>query len=155
MLTNTGLPTYYFGLTEDNVRSASPTAQILPFTRQIHKIPFVDEPHEFADRYLVELNVAGVEPQDIAVITDGRILHIEVEKEFDAFKVTHTNWEKSYGIFYRNLELPRDANFKRIFYSAFNGVLSIEIFKELELTEDAPRLHSVTSTPGSNPQREL
>lgn len=137
MLNHSELPTYYIGLNEGNTRSRRPTNIIaFPLVREITKIPFAQDPHEFNDKYLLSFNVEGVNAQDIAVALEGRTLHIEVEKEFNPFKVTHTNWGKAWGIFLRKMELPMDANDKRIFYSVYKGTLTIEVYKDLAVTEN-------------------
>ncbi len=130
MRVHNNLPSYYNGLTQETMRSAYPAARaIFSSARQIKKIPTLLEPTETTDRYALVLDVSGVRPEDIAVVVRDNQVLVEVEKEFNPFRVAETNWDKCFGIFRRAFDLPLDSDKKNIHYRAQNGALFIEIFK--------------------------
>ncbi len=145
MRIHNSLPSYYNGLTYETVRNGLPAAQFSS-AQQIKKIPTLIEPTETQDRYTLSLDVSGVNPNDIAVVVDGNQLLIEIEKEFDPFKLAHTNWDKCYGLFKRTFELPENCDKKQINFRSENGALSIEIFKT-DLARTAPAPKATTQSP--------
>ena len=132
------LPGYYNGLTRDVVRGGGPNpAQKVTFPQgwQVTKIPMLREPQELDDKYSFALDVSGVNHQDIAValVDEGSGLLVELEKEYQPFKVTHTHWDKAFGTFRRTFELPDDADRKKVFYQINDNQLEINIFKDLSI----------------------
>jgi HSP20 family molecular chaperone IbpA len=128
MRVHNNLPGYYNGLTSETVRGLYP-AQVarFPMTQQITKIPVLVEPTQLADKVSLSLDVSGVLAEDIAVIVDGNQLIVEIEKEFNPFRVTHTNWDKCYGIFRRAFTLPDGVVASQIQYRVRAQVLEIDI----------------------------
>lgn len=128
---NYGLATYYFGLDQQISRGRSVQQMALfPRAREIRKIPLITPPTEFSDSFRLSLDVSGVIPEDIAVVVEGRELIVEIEKEFDPYKVAHSNWDKCYGVFTRVFELPEGVDGTQVHCWLNRDCLEIEIFKE-------------------------
>lgn len=137
---NQGLPTYYFGLDEASTRGREPRSlQVFPRARQITKIPVLNYPVEYSDRFHLSLNVGGVDSRDIAVVVEGSQLIIEIEKEFDPYKVAQSNWDKCYGVFYRTFDLPPGIEGDQVQCTLNDGVLEVEILKGKPLKKVIPR----------------
>lgn len=88
--------------------------------------------------YLVEVEIPGVDPQDVEIELEGNTMIIkgerkrEVETEDEENKV-HV-FEQSYGSFYRSFTLPENANLDDIDAKNKNGILTIKIPKKKEST---------------------
>jgi len=96
--------------------------------------------NEKRDRYLVEVEVPGVNPQDIEIELEGNTLTIkgerkqEIESE-DEEKRMHVV-EHSYGSFYRSFTLPDNVHADEIKAENKNGILIITLPKD---KTDKPR----------------
>jgi HSP20 family protein len=85
---------------------------------------FVDKE---AKKYICRVTLPGIEPKDVQVYVQGRLLSITGErkltrgmKELDLF-----NEEIAYGKFERELTLPGGVNTEKLCAEYFNGVLEI------------------------------
>jgi HSP20 family molecular chaperone IbpA len=158
MRVHNNLPGYYNGLTRETVRGLYP-AQVarFPMTQPITKIPVLVEPTQLANRVSLSLDVSGVRAEDIAVIVDGNQLIVELEKEFHPFRVTHTNWDKCYGIFRRAFTLPEGVVASQIHYRVRAQVLEIDIMNAAttQVTPDSAQPQAPAPEKGTQPQPTL
>ena len=87
--------------------------------------------YETADRFVVKVELAGVEPDDVDLSVEDSTLTVRGERRFydevddDAFHRV----ERRYGAFARSLTLPQTADAERIEASFDRGVLTIEVPK--------------------------
>lgn len=114
-----GLPSYYIGLSA----SASGGINNPGVARNIQTVGEKSDKNSYALSFMVE----GVREEDIAVVAKEGTLIVELEKEYDPQKVAHSNWDKSYGIFTRYIELPEDADESSLKKSVSEGVLTVEL----------------------------
>ena len=93
---------------------------------------------EYADAYLVRLDVPGVSSDAIDIETDKGLLSISGEREaFDAGDDARlTRSERLAGKFTRRFTLPETADIEQIRAQARNGILEVRIPK---LAEVQPR----------------
>ncbi|MBO1002225.1 Hsp20/alpha crystallin family protein [Pseudogracilibacillus auburnensis] len=86
--------------------------------------------------YLVEVEIPGVDPKDIAIELDGNMLTIKGERKRETKTEKEENKmhvvEQSYGSFYRSFTLPNNTNPANIKAENKHGVLFIEIPKQKE-----------------------
>ena len=96
-----------------------------------HWMPSVDIKSE-PKRYVVFVDVPGVEPNDIEVYVENNALIIKGERETETkeSKEGYSRVERISGKFYRRFTLPDDANGEKILADTENGVLEIEIPKK-------------------------
>jgi HSP20 family protein len=94
-------------------------------------VPAVDIKEE-ADRFILHVDVPGVEPDKIEVSMENNILTIKGNRE-----TVHKEDEKGYhriervrGSFYRRFTLPDTANAEEINAKAKQGVLELTIMKK-------------------------
>lgn len=113
-----GLPSYYIGLGSATTGGASNRGVV----QNIQRVSEKADDNVYSLSFLVE----GVREDDIAVVAKDGQLVIELEKEYDPQKVAHTNWDKSYGIFTRYIDLPADADGSGLKKTVSGGVLTIE-----------------------------
>jgi HSP20 family protein len=87
-------------------------------------------------RFVILVDVPGVEPKGIEINMDKGILSIKGERKSDNTDETAktTRVERSYGSFYRRFALPDSANAEGISASGKHGVLEISIPKKPETT---------------------
>lgn len=91
---------------------------------------------ENKDQYIIEVEVPGVDPENIDIEIDGQIMKIKGERK----KVTETEnqetqmhtIEHSYGSFFRSFTLPENINADEISADNKNGILSIHLPKNKE-----------------------
>ena len=79
----------------------------------------------------MDLEIPAVDPKDVSIKLDERVLSISGERPFDVVdegqRLRHR--ERRYGRFTRSFRLPEDADGDNIVADARNGVLSITIGK--------------------------
>lgn len=127
----TKLPTYYFGLTKENVRGFTPSQlPLLPLSNQIQKIPFIKPPEESDEKFSLSLDVSNVSLNDISVVTSEDDLIVEIEKEYQPDKVAKTNWDKCFGVFTRRFTIPEEVDKQHIHYHIHDNQLQISLFKK-------------------------
>ncbi len=94
-------------------------------------VPAVDIREE-KDRYLVEVDLPGVDKNAIEVSMDNRILNIKGERR-EEYKVeanSYARTERIYGSFHRQFTLPDTVDSDKIKASYTNGVLKLSIPKK-------------------------
>jgi len=98
---------------------------------------------ENEERYLIKVEVPGVDEKDINLKVEDDILIIDGEKKKEEEeKKDNYHWvERSYGSFQRVISLPANANADRISAKFKKGVLEIEIEKmDVAKEEKAKRI---------------
>lgn len=90
--------------------------------------------HESEDKLTVEVELPGLEAEDIDISLDDGILHIRGERKFasDVKEENYHRIERAYGYFERNVPLPRKVDQDRVSASVNGGVLRIELPKAEE-----------------------
>jgi HSP20 family protein len=86
---------------------------------------------ETGDRFVVKVELAGVEPGDVDLSVEDSMLTIRGERKFYE-NVQEDNFhrvERRYGTFARSLALPQTADAERIEANFDRGVLTIEVPK--------------------------
>ena len=98
-----------------------------------YRIPLTDIIDE-GDRYVIEVELPGMDKKDIQIFTRDHILEIVARRKFEKReeKEGYIRMERSYSGFRRAIELPLDADTEKIKAKYENGVLRIEIFKKAE-----------------------
>ena len=104
-----------------------------PFRRLTEEgewMPSVDV-SETAKEIIVNAEIPGVEAKDIDVNLDGNILTIKGERkrEQEEKEENFHRIERSYGSFYRSLQLPSEVDGEKIKASYRKGVLRITLPK--------------------------
>lgn len=92
--------------------------------------PAVDIKEE-ADKFVLQADLPGVNPEDIDVSMDDGVLTIQGEKKTEAKteKDGYKRVERTYGTFHRRFSLPDTANSEAITARSNHGVLEIVIPK--------------------------
>ena len=87
-------------------------------------------------RFMILVDVPGVDPSDIEVSMDKSILTIKGERKVDSEENGSklTRQERVYGTFHRRFALPESADADGISAHGKNGVLEISIPKKAETT---------------------
>lgn len=88
---------------------------------------------EKKDRYIMEVEIPGVEADDIEIDISGNVLTIQGERKLETItedkeKQFHMI-EHSYGSFYRSFTLPDNSNVDKISADYKNGILIVDIPK--------------------------
>ena len=98
-------------------------------------VPRVDIKEE-AERFVIFVDLPGVDPKDIEVNMDKGILSIKGERKAESRVESerYSRVERAHGIFYRRFALPESANPEGIAATGKNGVLEIAIPKRPETT---------------------
>lgn len=98
-------------------------------------MPRVDIKEE-ADRFLIQADLPGVDPNEIEVQMDKGILSIKGERKTGSVTEgdRYSRIERAHGVFYRRFALPDSANPEGITASGKHGVLEISIPKRPETT---------------------
>ncbi|MDY0023271.1 Hsp20/alpha crystallin family protein [Arenimonas caeni] len=98
-------------------------------------MPRVDIKEE-ADRFLIQADLPGVDPNDIEVQMDKGILSIKGERKTESVTEgdRYSRVERAHGVFYRRFALPDSANPEGITATGRHGVLEISIPKRPETT---------------------
>src|SRR5437763_3981164 len=103
---------------------------------------------ETGDRFVVKVELAGVEPNDVDLSVEDSTLTIRGERKFYE-NVQEENFhrvERRYGAFARSLTLPQTAEAERIEASFDKVVLTIEVTK---VEQAKPKKISIKATTGS------
>ncbi|MDN5870916.1 MAG: Hsp20/alpha crystallin family protein [Nitrococcus sp.] len=106
-------------------------------------VPAVDIREE-ANRFLVEADIPGVNPEDIEVTMENGVLSIRGERKQESVSEDGgvRRVERSQGVFYRRFSLPDSADPDAIKARGSNGVLILEIGKrEKALSRRIPVEH--------------
>ena len=98
-------------------------------------MPRVDIKEE-GDRFLIQADLPGVDPNQIEVKMDKGILSIKGERKTESVTEgdRYSRVERAHGVFYRRFALPDSANPEGITASGRHGVLEISIPKRPETT---------------------
>ena len=98
-------------------------------------MPAVDIREEH-DRFVLDADIPGVDPQDIEVQMDRGMLTIKGERRSEAVGATerYARVERVHGSFHRRFALPDSADPERITAAGSHGVLRIVIPKKAEST---------------------
>lgn len=88
---------------------------------------------EKGDRYTVEVEIPGMDPNDVNISLEGNVLTIEGEnneehESEDSDRKMHI-MERKYGSFQRSLTLPDNVDADQISASCENGLLFIDVPK--------------------------
>ena len=89
---------------------------------------------ETKDHYMVNMELAGVDPDSVDVSVEDSTLTVSGERRFyaDVPEEAFHRVERRYGPFQRSLSLPPTANPEKIRASFDKGVLTIEVPKREE-----------------------
>jgi len=98
-------------------------------------VPRVDIKEE-AERFVIFVDLPGMDPKDIEVNMDKGVLSIKGERmaESRVENERYSRVERAHGTFFRRFALPESANPDGIAASGRNGVLEISIPKRPEST---------------------
>ena len=110
-----------------NETLSSPEASSSP---SVAWVPRVDI-HEEKDRFVVLADVPGVDPKDIDITAENRVLTVRGERRAEK-RETDTGYERVErvtGSFLRRFTLPEGANTESITAKQTNGVLEVTIPK--------------------------
>ncbi len=90
--------------------------------------------YETKDRFVVNLELAGVDPDSVEVSVEDSTLIVRGERAFyrDVPEDSFLRVERRYGPFARSLSLPQTANANAIEASFDRGVLTIDVPKAEE-----------------------
>jgi HSP20 family protein len=90
---------------------------------------------ESNDKYVVAVELPGIEPSDVEVSVEDSTLTIKGQRDFfykDATDDAFRRIERRYGQFTRTLTLPTTADVEKVDASFDKGVLTIEVPKREE-----------------------
>ncbi len=107
----------------------SPSFQrILPYEQRW--MPAIDM-YEKDDRFVVKVELPGMEKDEIDISVTGNMLTIKGERKEEREKKEENYYlsERSYGRFFRNIPLPSNADANKIEATFNDGVLEIDIPK--------------------------
>ncbi|MBO8172943.1 MAG: Hsp20/alpha crystallin family protein [Bacillaceae bacterium] len=116
------------------------------FTQKRSFVPAIDI-KEKSKKYVVEVEVPGLEPDDIEIEMNGNLLTLKGEKRMEETtedEETH-RVERKYGAFRRSFTLPDDANMDDIKAKTRHGVLYIHIPKLKERKVKKIKINGLTS----------
>jgi HSP20 family protein len=107
-----------------------PSAHAQGQVEQNHWLPAFDIVEE-KERYLLKGDLPGVNLKDVDIRLDNQVLTIKGHKatETKEEKQGYCRFERQTGSFYRQFQLPADANGQEISAAGENGVLTIVIPK--------------------------
>ncbi len=90
---------------------------------------------EEANRYVVQVDLPGVKPEDIEVTLQNGVLTIKGERQTEAKeeKENYRRIERFYGSFFRRFTLPETVEEEKIEANYDKGVLTISIPKKPEV----------------------
>lgn len=97
------------------------------------KVPEIEMKEE-DNRYIVRIDMPGIDKKDISVDIMGNELRVKAEKkkEKEEKKKGYFYSEKSYAGFYRSILLPSDADPKDIEAEYKDGILTLAMKKKKE-----------------------
>jgi HSP20 family protein len=86
---------------------------------------------ESKDAYHIDVEVPGVNPEDINVTVDRGMLTVQGERRSEEEKSdrSYHRIERRYGMFRRSISLPGDVDPSRVQATYDNGVLRLEVPK--------------------------
>ena len=89
---------------------------------------------ETKDHYVVTMELAGIEPEDVDISVEDSTLTVSGERQFytDVPEEAFHRVERRYGSFVRSLSLPPTANADEISASFDKGVLTVQVPKREE-----------------------
>ncbi len=87
--------------------------------------------YETSSSYVIQLEIPGVEKENISVEIKGKELVVSGERRFikDVSSTSYHIMERSYGPFYRKFLLPEDVDTSKISANLQNGLLTITVLK--------------------------
>ncbi len=103
--------------------------------RAIAIVPRVDVQDE-AQRYVLQADLPGVQPNDIEVTTEDGVLTLRAERRNATTAPADkgaTRIERSHGLYQRRFTLPEDANLDAIEAKYTHGVLELVIPKQAKV----------------------
>ena len=105
--------------------------EMIPFPEQ-EFIPSVDI-SETDNEIMVQAEIPGIDPKDLDISLNGRLLTIKGEKksEHEEKRENYHKIERKYGTFSRTLELPTDIDPDKVEAKYKDGVLKI-VFSKIE-----------------------
>ncbi len=103
--------------------------EVIPFSEQ-EFVPSVDISETDKD-IIVQAEIPGINPKDLDISLNGRLLTIKGEKksEHEEKKENYHKIERKYGAFSRTLELPADVDPDKVEAVYKDGVLKITLPK--------------------------
>ncbi len=106
------------------------------------------------ENLVVTAGLPGVKPEDIEISVQGDLLTIrgEARAESESGKGQYHRRERSYGSFFRQIQLPVRVQSESAEARFENGVLTLRLPKAEEARE---RRIAVRSAPGRNASREI
>jgi HSP20 family protein len=115
--------------------------EVMPFSDQ-EFVPSVDISETDQD-IIVQAEIPGINPKDLDISLNGRLLTIKGEKksEHEEKKENYHKIERKYGAFSRTLELPADVDPDKVEAVYKDGVLKITLPK----TESGKKIEVKTS----------
>ncbi len=129
------------------------------FGRPIWQTPFEEkgwmpavDVYEKNDRYIVKADLPGIKEEDIDISISGDNLAIKGEKKAET-EVKEENYyrsERTYGSFYRSIQLPSDVDAEKIKANFENGVLEVTLPKS---AETKPRKITLSTGKKSAPRK--
>jgi HSP20 family protein len=90
---------------------------------------------ESNDKYVVAVELPGIEPSDVEVSVEDSTLTIKGQREFfykDAAEDAFRRIERRYGQFTRTVTLPTTADVEKVDATFDKGVLTVEVPKREE-----------------------
>ena len=101
--------------------------------------------YETEDRFVVTLELPGIEPDAVDVSVEDSTLTVQGERSFysDVDEQSFHRVERRYGRFQRSLSLPATADSEHIAASFDKGVLTVEVPK---MEQAKPRKITVKAT---------
>jgi HSP20 family protein len=90
---------------------------------------------ESSDKYVVAVELPGIEPSDVEVSVEDSTLTIRGQREFfykDAAEDAFRRVERRYGQFTRTVTLPTTADVEKVDATFDKGVLTVEVPKREE-----------------------
>jgi HSP20 family protein len=91
--------------------------------------------YESGDRYVVSVELPGIEPGDVDVSVEDSTMTIKGQRDFfykDATDESFRRIERRYGQFTRTITLPSTADVEKVDAKFDKGVLTIEVPKREE-----------------------
>lgn len=87
--------------------------------------------YEKENKYVIKTELPGMKEEDVDISVAGDRLNIKGEKkaESEVKEEEYYRSERSYGSFFRSIDLPSDADTDKIEANYENGVLEISIPK--------------------------
>ncbi|NGP45917.1 Hsp20/alpha crystallin family protein [Bacillaceae bacterium SIJ1] len=102
---------------------------------------------EKKDRYVIEAQIPGIDPDDVEIEIENNIITMKGEKkQYNETEESDTEMrviEHSYGSFQRSFSLPENADTERIRADQKNSILYIDIPKHKESTKRRIRIGKI------------